>query len=508
MLTPDNACSVPTSFWLTGIPGLESLHIWLSIPFGSMYLVAVLGNITILAVVRMEHSLHQPMYFFLCMLAVIDLVLSTSTMPKLLAIFWFGAHNIGVNACLAQMFFIHCFATVESGIFLAVAFDHYVAICDSLHHTLLLTHAVVGRLGLAALLRGVIYIGPLPLMIRLRLPLYHTQIIAHSYCEHMAVVTLACGDTRVNNLYGMGIGFLVLILDSLAITASYVTIFRAVMGLATSEARLKTLGTCGSHICAILVFYIPIAVSSLTHRFGHRVPPHIHIHIHILLASIYLLIPPVLNPIVYAVRTKQIRETLLHIEARTQTRFLRIVVNKLGGKLEHSEYPGDTRGQASTKYSTYLNFIKTLLYYLNPVPVQPCCRALNLFCLFGLALLKSQAPLKPGSVSENQVPLKPGSVSENQVPLKPGSLSENQVPLKPGSLSENQVPLKPGSLSENQVPLKPGSLSENQVPLKPGSLSENQVPLKPGSLLENQVPLKPGSLLENRVPLKKPQAPL
>ncbi|XP_075404752.1 olfactory receptor 52M1-like [Tenrec ecaudatus] len=309
MFTFYNACLAPTSFWLTGIPGLESLHIWLSIPFGSMYLVAVVGNVIILAVVRTERSLHQPMYFFLCMLAIIDLVLSTSTMPKLLAIFWFGASNIGLNACLAQMFFIHCFATVESGIFLAMAFDRYVAICDPLRHTSVLTHEVVAYLGLAALLRGVLYIGPLPLLIHLRLPLYRTQIIAHSYCEHMAVVTLACGDTTVNNLYGMGIGFLVLILDSLAITASYVMIFRAVMGLATPEARLKTLGTCGSHICAILVFYIPIAVSSLTHRFGHRVPPHIHI----LLANFYLLIPPILNPVVYAVRTKQIRERLLYI---------------------------------------------------------------------------------------------------------------------------------------------------------------------------------------------------
>ncbi|XP_003781427.1 olfactory receptor 52M1-like [Otolemur garnettii] len=309
MFTSNNACSVPSSFRLTGIPGLESLHIWLSIPFGSMYLVAVMGNVTILVVVKMERSLHQPMYFFLCMLAVIDLVLSTTTMPKLLAIFWFGARNIGVDACLAQMFFIHCFATVESGIFLAMAFDRYVAICDPLHHTLVLTHAVVGRLGLAALLRGVLYIGPLPLMIRLRLPLYQTKTIAHSYCEHMAVVTLACGDTRINDLYGMGIGFLVLILDSLAIAASYVMIFRAVMGLSTPEARLKTLGTCGSHICAILIFYIPIAVSSLTHRFGHGVPPHIHI----LLANLYLLIPPILNPVVYAVRTRQIRERLLYI---------------------------------------------------------------------------------------------------------------------------------------------------------------------------------------------------
>ncbi|KAB1271902.1 Olfactory receptor 52M1 [Camelus dromedarius] len=390
MFMSNNACSVPTSFWLTGIPGLESLHLWLSIPFSSLYLVAVVGNVTILASVKLECSLHQPMYFFLCMLAVIDLVLSTSTMPKMLAIFWLGALNIDLDACLAQMFFIHCFATVESGIFLAMAFDHYVAICDPLHHTSVLTHAMVGRLGLAALLRGVLYIGPLPLMIRLRLPLYRTQITAHSCCEHMALVTLARSDTTVNNLYGMGIGFLVLILDSLAITASYVMIFRAVMGmdtkilkqcelakksqsleeldipedisslmmrlqrllrikdqvvtseskyglsigflvlildlmaiaasyvmifravmgLATPETRLKTLGLCGSHICAILTFHVPIAVSSLIHQFGHQVPPPIHT----LLANFYLLIPPILNPIVYAVHTKQIQERLLKSE--------------------------------------------------------------------------------------------------------------------------------------------------------------------------------------------------
>ena len=165
MFLSNNACLVPTSFWLTGIPGLESLHIWLSIPFSSMYLVAVVGNVTILAVIKLEHSLHQPMYFFLCMLAVIDLVLSTSTMPKLLAIFWFDAHHIDLDACLAQMFFIHCFATVESGIFLAMAFDRYVAICNPLRHTSVLTHTAVKHLGLAALLRGVLYIGPLPIMI-------------------------------------------------------------------------------------------------------------------------------------------------------------------------------------------------------------------------------------------------------------------------------------------------------------------------------------------------------
>nr|XP_045750240.1 olfactory receptor 52M1-like [Mirounga angustirostris] len=310
MLTSHNVCSIPSSFQLTGISGLESLHMWLSIPFGSMYLVAVVGNVTILAVVKVEHSLHRPMYFFLCMLAVIDLVLSTSTMPNLLGIFWFGAEDIGLDACLAQMFLTHCFAIVESGIFLAMAFDHrYVAICNPLSHTTVLTHAVVGPLGLAALFWGILYIGPLPLMICLRLPLYKARVISHSYCEHMAVVTLACGDIRVNNVYGLSIGFLVLILDSMAITASYVVILRAVMGLATPEAQLKTLGTCGSYICAIRIFHVPIAISSLIHRFVHQVPPPIHT----LLANFYLLIPPILNPIVYAVHSKQIHERLLQI---------------------------------------------------------------------------------------------------------------------------------------------------------------------------------------------------
>ena len=176
MLTFHNVCLALSFFQFTGISEQESVHIWLSIHFDSMYLVAVVGNVTILAVVRVEHSLHQPMYFFLCMLAIIDLVLSTSTMPKLLGIFWFGAGDIGLDACLAQMFLIHCFATVESGIFLAMAFDRYVAICNPLHHTTVLTHTVVGRLGMAALCRGVLYIGPLPLMIRLRLPLYKTVL--------------------------------------------------------------------------------------------------------------------------------------------------------------------------------------------------------------------------------------------------------------------------------------------------------------------------------------------
>ncbi|XP_038620906.1 olfactory receptor 52M1-like [Tachyglossus aculeatus] len=307
MPASQNTCFTPSSFLLTGILGLEAQHIWMGIPFCSLFVAAVLGNTTILWVVRAERSLHQPMFLFLAMLAVTDLVLSTSTVPRMLAVFWLSSREIGLDACLAQMFLVHCFATVESGIFVAMAFDRYVAICTPLRHSAVLPAAVVARMGLAALLRGALYISPLPLLLRWQLPSYWHRVIAHSYCEHIAVVALACGDRRPNDLYGMAIGFLVLILDSLAIAASYARIFSAVRGLAAPEARRKTAGTCTTHICTVLAFYVPIVLSSLTHRFGHNVPPPVHI----LLANVYLLVPPVLNPIVYAVRTRHLRETLL-----------------------------------------------------------------------------------------------------------------------------------------------------------------------------------------------------
>ena len=118
---------------------------------------------------------------------------------------------------------------------------------------------MVGCSGLAGLCWGVLYIEPLPLMICLQLPLYKAHVLSHSYWEPLAVVTLVDGDSRVSNVCRISTGFMVLILDSMAIAASYVMIFRTMKGLATPDLK----GTCGSHICAILIFYVPIAVSSL-----------------------------------------------------------------------------------------------------------------------------------------------------------------------------------------------------------------------------------------------------
>ncbi|XP_044883806.1 olfactory receptor 52R1-like [Mauremys mutica] len=298
----------PSTFILLGIPGLEMAHVWISIPFCTMYTIAILGNFTILFIVKREQSLRAPMYYFLCMLAITDLVLSTSMLPKMLSIFWFNSREIDFNACLTQMYFIHSFSVMESGILVAMGFDRYVAICDPLRHSTILANHVVTKIGLAVVLRGGILILPYLILTR-QWPYCETNIIPNTYCAHIAVVKLACADTRISSYYGLFVLFCVKGLDMFFVALSYTQILRAIFSLPTKDARIKTFGTCSSHLCSILAFFIPALFSSLTNRFGQNVA----LHFHVLIGNVNLLVPPTLNPIIYGVRTKQIRDRLLRL---------------------------------------------------------------------------------------------------------------------------------------------------------------------------------------------------
>ncbi|XP_006203645.1 olfactory receptor 52D1-like [Vicugna pacos] len=296
----------PATFLLMGIPGLEHLHVWIRIPFCSTYVVALVGNVTILAVARAERSLHEPMFLFFCMLLITDLVLSTSTLPRKLCLFWLGAHDIAFDACLTQMFFTHSFTAMKSGFFLAMAIDRFVAICHPLHHSTILTHVHIPITGIIVVIRWVAFFSPHPILLK-QLPYCRTRIIAHSYCEFMAVVKLACMDTGATKSYSLSMASIIGSCDAVLVAISYAFILHSEFRLPSQEASFKALGTCGSHVCVILVFYSAAGFSIFTHRFGKHIP----VHIHIFIANMYFSAPPFLNPIVYGVRTEKIREHVL-----------------------------------------------------------------------------------------------------------------------------------------------------------------------------------------------------
>ncbi|XP_072471723.1 olfactory receptor 52B2-like [Notamacropus eugenii] len=298
----------PKVFVLAGIPGLESYHGWFSLPFFLVFIIALIGNITIVFIIHAEKSLHEPMFLLLAMLSVVDLSLVSATVPRMLGIFWLDAKEISINGCLTQMFFIPSFYVMESGILLAMAFDRFVAICNPLRYTTILANNSLIKMGLAVIARTMVVLTPAPILAK-TLTSFQTNIIPYSYCAYMAVVQIACGDVSNYIVYGLMVIVTSIGIDLLFISLSYGMILRAVFQIPSWEARHKAMSTCGSHLCVIALFYSPVVFSVLAQTFGYQMPPHFQI----ILDNLYFLVPPMINPLVYGARTKQIREHILQV---------------------------------------------------------------------------------------------------------------------------------------------------------------------------------------------------
>ncbi|XP_048349944.1 olfactory receptor 51G2-like [Sphaerodactylus townsendi] len=305
-MSSSNESLGPPAFFLTGFPGLEKSHIWISIPICSMYLVAIAGNCTILFMIRTDPTLHAPMYSFLSMLALSDLGLSSATLPTMLSVLWFNHRPIHFDACLTQMYFIHTFSIVESGILLSMAFDRLVAIRNPLRYTSVLTNEAVIKIGVGVFLRAAFLVFPASFLLK-RLQYGKINVLSYSFCLHQDILSVVRSDRKTSSIYGLMVVLTSMATDSVLLIVSYILILTTVLSIASTVERLRALNTCISHICAVLTFYIPMIGLSMIHRYGKNAPPVVHI----LMANVYLLVPPLMNPIVYSVKTKQIRTRIV-----------------------------------------------------------------------------------------------------------------------------------------------------------------------------------------------------
>lgn len=297
-----------SSFLLTGFPGLEAAHHWISAPFFFVYISVLFGNGILLLLIKEDHNLHEPMYYFLAMLAATDVGLTLTTLPTVLGVLWLNHREIENVACFTQAYFIHSLSFVESGVLLAMSYDRFIAIRDPLRYTSILTNTQVMKIGLGVLMRGFVSVVP-PILPLYFFPYCHSHTLSHAFCLHQDVIKLACADITFNRLYPVVLVGLIFVLDSLIILISYVLILKSVLSIASREERAKALNTCVSHICCVLVFYVTVIGLSLIHRFGKHVP---HI-VHLIMSYVYFLFPPLMNPIIYSIKTKQIRSGILRL---------------------------------------------------------------------------------------------------------------------------------------------------------------------------------------------------
>ncbi|XP_032097000.1 olfactory receptor 51B6 [Sapajus apella] len=297
-----------STFQLTGFLGMEKAHHWIFILLLVVYISILLGNSTLLFLIKNVHNLHEPMYYFLAMLAATDLGVTLTTMPTVLGVLWLNHREIGHGACFSQAYFIHTLSVVESGVLLAMAYDRFIAICNPLRYTSILTNIQVMKIGVGVLTRAGLSI--MPIVVRLHwFPYCRSHVLSHAFCLHQDIIKLACANITFNRLYPVVAVFAMVLLDFLIIFFYYILILKTVMGIASGEERVKALNTCVSHICCILVFYVTVVGLTFIHGFGKHVP---HV-VHITMSYIHFLFPPFMNPVIYSIKTKQIQSGVLHL---------------------------------------------------------------------------------------------------------------------------------------------------------------------------------------------------
>ncbi|XP_047374931.1 olfactory receptor 8K3-like [Sciurus carolinensis] len=298
-----NHLTLVHEFILKGITSCPELQTPLFGLFLIIYLITVLGNLGMIILTKVDHSLQTPMYFFLRNLALTDLGYSTAVGPKMLVNFVAEKNTISYYLCATQLTFFLFFIGGELFILSAMSYDRYVAICNPLLYTVVMSQRVCQALVAIPYL----YCSFVSLLVTLKifsLSFCGYNIINLFYCDCVPLISLLCSDTHDVELIIMTFAAFDLMSSLLFVLVSYLLILIAILRMNSAEGRRKAFSTCGSHLTVVIVFYGTLI-------FMYVQPKSSHSSENDKVSSIfYTLVIPMLNPLIYSLRNKDVKHAI------------------------------------------------------------------------------------------------------------------------------------------------------------------------------------------------------
>ncbi|XP_030648108.1 olfactory receptor 2AT4-like [Chanos chanos] len=301
--------STVKEFFVVGFPGLQPdyYHLVASLLF-ILYIAIVAGNTLLVVLFAITPSLQKPMYIIMLSLALSDIGFSTVALPKVVSRYWFGDGYTPFHVCLMQKQFIHYFGTLNSLIMMTMSMDRFLAICFPLRYPVLMTNRTMGLLTGFAWTSSMIAPGITTIQTS-QMPFCGPNLILHCYCDTFTMNRLACADVSAQNLVSFSVAMFVLLLPFSFILFSYISIIVAVVKMSNAQARRKTFSTCGTQVCIISIYYVPrFFVYAMPYTMPYAT---LNADQRIALALFYSLLPPLVNPVIYCFRTKEIRQIFL-----------------------------------------------------------------------------------------------------------------------------------------------------------------------------------------------------
>ncbi|XP_008540781.2 olfactory receptor 2F1-like [Equus przewalskii] len=299
-----------SEFVLMGLSSNRQIQAGLFVLFGAAYLLTLLGNGLIVLLTGLDAQLHQPMYFFLCNLAVVDICCTSSWVPQMLMHFLQEKKTISFTRCATQLFFSLAVGGTEFLLLAAMAYDRYVAVCDPLRYM-----AVMGRRCCAALAVVSWLVGlanaAVETVITMRLPTCGQNVLNHVSCETLALVRLACMDVTFNQLVIMASSAVVLLLPCCLVSLSYAHIVATILRIRSTGGRRKAFGTCASHLTVVSMSY---GMALITYMQPSSTASAEKDKVVVLF---YTVMTPMLNPLIYSLRNKEMKAAMSRVLMRS-----------------------------------------------------------------------------------------------------------------------------------------------------------------------------------------------